>query len=58
MREEGWTTYVYIYRKSSITKLCGACMEGEGDFTLKHINTLILPTHILVTVSTCVVWIG
>lgn len=37
---------------------CGTCIEREGDFISKHMNVLILPTHILVAVSTCVVWVG
>lgn len=56
--DESWTTNVYMCRKRSITKLCGTCIAREGDSILKHISMLILPTHILVTVSTCVVWIG
>lgn len=49
---ESWTTDVYI------TRLCGTCIGRESDFISKHINMLILPTHILVSVSTCVVWVG
>lgn len=52
MTEESWATDVYI------TKLCGTCIEREGDFISKHIKMLMLPPHILVTVSPCVVWIG
>ena len=52
MTEESGTTDV------NTTKLSGTCIERDGDFISKHINMLILPTHILVTVSTYVVWIG
>lgn len=41
MTEESWTSDVYDM------KLCRTGIEREGDFILKHINMLILLTHIL-----------